>query len=35
MDCHPLFKGFIREALQQRARRREAPLLGTLKMVKK
>jgi CTP synthase len=34
-DCHPLFKGFIRAALQQRARRRESPLLGPLKVVKR
>ncbi len=35
MDCHPLFKGFIKAALQQRAERREAPLLGGLKVVKR
>jgi CTP synthase len=35
MECHPLFKGFVRAALQQRARRREAPLLGGLKVVKR
>jgi CTP synthase len=35
MECHPLFKGFIKAALQQRARRREAPLLGGLKVVKR
>ncbi|TMA61978.1 MAG: CTP synthase, partial [Deltaproteobacteria bacterium] len=35
MDCHPLFKGFIRAALQHRAQRREAPLLGGLKVVKR
>jgi CTP synthase len=35
MDCHPLFKGFIKAALQQRGRRREAPLLGGLKVVKR
>jgi len=34
MDCHPLFRGFVKAALQQRARRREAPLLG-LKVVKR
>jgi CTP synthase len=34
-DCHPLFKGFIRAAVQQRAARREAPLLGSLKVVKR
>jgi CTP synthase len=34
-DCHPLFKGFIRAALQQRAARRDAPLLGGLKVVKR
>jgi CTP synthase len=33
-ECHPLFKGFIRAALEQRLRRREAPLLGGLKVVK-
>jgi CTP synthase len=35
MECHPFFKGFIRAALQQRAQRREAPLLGALKVVTK
>jgi CTP synthase len=35
MECHPLFKGFVRAALAERARRREAPLLGGLKVVKK
>ena len=35
MDCHPLFRGFIRAALQQRLRRREVPLLGGLKVVKR
>src|SRR5207245_9864669 len=35
MDCHPLFKGFIKAALQSCARRREAPLLGGLKVVKR
>ena len=35
MDCHPLFRGFIKAALQHRARRREAPLLGGLKVVKR
>jgi CTP synthase len=34
-DCHPLFKGFIRAALQQRAAAREAPLLGSLRAVKR
>jgi CTP synthase len=34
-DCHPLFKGFIRAALQHKAARREAPLLGGLKVVKR
>jgi CTP synthase len=34
MDCHPLFRGFIRAALEQRAQRAEAPLLGGLKIVK-
>jgi CTP synthase len=34
-DCHPLFRGFIKAALQQRLRRREAPLLGGLKVVKR
>jgi CTP synthase len=34
MEPHPLFKGFIKAALQNRARRREAPLLGSLKVVK-
>ncbi len=34
MDCHPLFKGFVRAALQQRAKRRDTPLLGALKVVK-
>ena len=27
IDCHPLFKGFIRAALQHRRARRDAPLL--------
>jgi CTP synthase len=35
MDCHPLFKGFIRAALKQRQASREAPLLGGLKVVKR
>ena len=35
MECHPLFKGFVRAALTERARRREVPLLGGLKVVKK
>jgi CTP synthase len=35
MDCHPLFRGFIKAALQHRATRREAPLLGGLKVVKR
>jgi CTP synthase len=35
MEPHPLFKGFIKAALLHRARRREAPLLGGLKVVKK
>jgi CTP synthase len=34
MDCHPLFRGFIRAALEQRAQRADAPLLGGLKIVK-
>jgi len=34
MDCHPLFKGFIKAALQERKSHREAPLLGGLKVVK-
>ncbi len=34
MEPHPLFKGFIRAALLHRAQRREAPLLGGLKVVK-
>jgi CTP synthase len=35
MDCHPLFRGFIKAALQHRGARREAPLLGGLKVVKR
>ena len=35
MECHPLFKGFVKGMMQQRSRRREAPLLGTLKVVKR
>ena len=35
MDCHPLFRGFIKAAAVQRTSRRETPLLGTLKMVKR
>ena len=34
-DCHPLMKGFIRAARAQRAARRESPLLGGLKVVKR
>ncbi len=34
-DCHPLFKGFIRAALQHKAARQGAPLLGGLKVVKR
>ena len=34
-DCHPLFKGFIRAALQQRTAARETPLLGSLRAVKR
>jgi CTP synthase len=34
-DCHPLFKGFIRAAVQHKAARRDAPLLGGLKVVKR
>jgi CTP synthase len=34
MDCHPLFRGFIRAGLEQRLQRAEAPLLGGLKIVK-
>ncbi len=35
MECHPLFKGFVKAALGARAKRREVPLLGGLKVVKK
>jgi CTP synthase len=35
MECHPIFKGFVKAALEQRARRQEAPLLGSLKVVKR
>jgi len=35
MECHPLFKGFIKAALHHHAERREAPLLGGLKVVKR
>jgi CTP synthase len=34
-DCHPLFKGFIRAALQHQTAAREAPLLGPLRAVKR
>jgi CTP synthase len=34
-DPHPLFKGFIKAAHDQRTRGREAPLLGGLKVVKR
>ncbi len=34
-DCHPLFKGFIRAALQHREAAREIPLLGSLRAVKR
>ena len=33
MDCHPLFKGFIKAALQESAKRRQ-PATGKLKVVK-
>jgi hypothetical protein len=33
MDCHPLFKGFIKAALQESAKRRQ-PAAGKLKVVK-
>src|SRR5207244_2445959 len=33
MECHPLCQGLIKAALQARARRREAPLLGGWKVV--
>jgi CTP synthase len=33
MDCHPLFKGFIKAALHQAAQRRQ-PAKSTLKVVK-
>jgi CTP synthase len=35
IECHPLFRGFIKAGLQHRAARREAPLLGGLKVVKR
>jgi CTP synthase len=35
MECHPLFKGFIKAALQHRVGQRETPLLGALKVVKR
>jgi hypothetical protein len=35
MERHPLFKGFVKAALGARAKRREAPLLGGLKVVTK
>ena len=35
MDCHPLFKGFIKAALEQRKARAAAPLLGGLKIVRR
>jgi len=34
MDCHPLFRGFIRAALERRSQGAEVPLLGGLKIVK-
>jgi CTP synthase len=30
-DCHPLFKGFVRAALQRRAETRQAPLLSAVR----
>jgi CTP synthase len=33
-DCHPLFRGFVKAALQARSGERETPLLGGLKVVK-
>jgi CTP synthase len=33
-DCHPLFRGFVKAALQARSDERETPLLGGLKVVK-
>jgi len=35
MDCHPLFKGFIKAAIDQRKAKAAAPLLGGLKIVKR
>jgi CTP synthase len=34
MDCHPLFRGFIRAALERKSKGAEVPLLGGLKIVK-
>jgi CTP synthase len=34
MDCHPLFRGFIRAALERKSQGAEVPLLGGLKIVK-
>jgi CTP synthase len=34
MECHPLFKGFVRAALQRAQARADMPLLGGLKVVK-
>ena len=33
-DCHPLFRGFVKAALQAHSGERETPLLGGLKVVK-
>jgi CTP synthase len=30
-DCHPLFKGFIRAALQQKAEKSRMPLLSAVR----
>ena len=34
-DCHPLFKGFVRAALQHRSASSGAPLLSRLRAVKR
>jgi len=34
LDCHPMFRGFVRAALAHRAESKEAPLLKELRVVK-
>jgi CTP synthase len=34
LDCHPMFRGFVRAALTYKAEQKEAPLLKELRVVK-